>query len=277
MAYMNETPKDYHNELIMLGTGSAFPRRSYNACFIVRTPELLWLTDGGGGNGIFDALKRAGVAPGEIRHLFVTHAHTDHILGVVWVLRSLVNMAIEGRYDGKVNVYANSPTADALIEICRLTFLKSYFDTLMEIMELHVVAPGDSLTVGDVGISFFDVGSENVAQTGYRMTLPSGRTFATLGDEALTERNTALVRGADYLLCGAFCRYADREVFRPYEKHHFTVRDVAEAAEQAGLRTLIIFHSEDVTPDKGEAYAAEASRFFSGRVVIPADGDRLEL
>lgn len=264
-------------ELIMLGTGSAFATRSYNACFALRTPGLLLLVDGGGGNGIFAALQRAGIDTADIHHIFVSHAHTDHVLGVVWVLRSIVSLAGEGRYEGCVNVYANAATADALTEICRLTFLPAHFERLMCLMRLHRVADGDTLCAGDTELRFFDAGSENVAQTGFAVRLPSGRVFATLGDEALRADNAAPVAGADYLLCGAFCRYADRDVFRPYEKHHLTVRDVARAAEDAGIRTLMLFHSEDRTERKAELYSAEARTCFGGEVVVPADGDRLSL
>lgn len=264
-------------EIIMLGTGSAFPRKSYNSCFIIRTDRLMWLTDGGGGNGIFNALASAGINPAELRHLFVTHSHTDHILGIIWIIRRIVNLTLEGAYSGRLNVYANSEAAEALTEICRLTFLKSYFDTMVSITDFHIVAHGDRLAVEDVEVEFIDCRSENVMQTGYIMHLPSGRTFATLGDEALNPRNADLVAGVDYLHCGAFCLYADRERFRPYEKHHFTVRDVAREAEKAAVKTLILSHSEDVTDRKRENYTAEAAASFSGRTIIPADGERIDL
>jgi len=264
-------------ELIMLGTGSAMPRHSYNSCFIVKAGKLTWLTDAGGGNGIFEAMRRAGERLTDIHHFFLTHAHTDHILGAVWVLRAMVYHAMEGRYEGKINLYANRETADACLEICRLTFLKSYYDGLERILNLHIVSPGDSLTAEGVEIRFFDCHSENVAQTGFSMRLPSGRTFAALGDEAVKEENMAEVAGADFLLCGAFCLYEDRDIFRPYDKHHFTVRDVAETAERADIGTLILTHSEDVTERKAERYASEASQSFHGNIIVPVDGECIEL
>lgn len=264
-------------ELIMLGTGSAMPRHSYNSCFMVRAGRLAWLSDAGGGNGIFEAMRRAGVELTDIHHFFLTHAHTDHILGAVWVLRAIVYNAMEGRYQGRINLYANRETAEACLDICRLTFLKSYYDGLTGLLDLHIVGHGDCLTVEDVGIRFFDCRSENVSQTGFCMRLPSGKTFAALGDEALKADNLDEVAGADYLLCGAFCLHEDRAIFRPYEKHHLTVRDVAETAGVAGVGTLILTHSEDVTERKAERYAAEASRHFGGNIVVPADGEHIML
>lgn len=266
-----------NTKIFMLGTGSAFPSRSYNACFAIKTPRILWLTDGGGGNGIFPALSRVGLSPGDFHHIFVTHSHTDHIFGIVWLLRKIVHLRMQGRYEGQLYVYANPETAHALTEICRLTFLDSYFKVLKEVMELRDASDGCTYDVEDVHVSFFDVGSENVLQSGFRMTLPDCKTIVALGDEALTRTNMRQATGVDMLICGAFCLYADHDVYKPYEKHHWTVKDVAVIAAEIHIGNLVLIHSEDNTPDKPAAYSAEASQFFPGAVTIPSDGDILSL
>lgn len=262
-------------KIFMLGTGSAFPSNSYNACFAIKTPRLLWLTDGGGGYGLFNALNRAGIEPGEFHHVFVTHAHTDHIFGIVWLLRKIVHLRMQGLYSGTLYVYANQETAHALTEICRLTFLDSYFRVLQEIMEIRDASECCRYHIEDTEITFFNVGSENVCQSGFKMTLPDGKTIVDLGDEALTRVNMSHAAEADMLICGAFCRYADRDIYKPYEKHHWTVKDVAEIAAEIHIGNLVLIHSEDRTPDKPEAYRAEAAEYFSGTITIPTDGDIL--
>ena len=47
------------------------------------------LVDAGGGNGILQQLEKAGIRLGDIHDMFITHAHTDHILGAVWDLQHL--------------------------------------------------------------------------------------------------------------------------------------------------------------------------------------------
>lgn len=264
-------------EIIMLGTGSAFPQKSYNTCFAVRTPEMLLLADAGGGNGIFAALRAAGIEVAELRHMFVSHAHTDHIFGAVWIIRAVIKLALDGKYDGRLCIYANAPTAAALREICRLTLLESHFAMLPQLTDFVILEAGMEFRIGDTSLRALDAGSENVAQSGLMMTFPSGRRLATLGDEALTHKNMEAVAGADWLMCGAFCRHADKDIFKPYEKHHHTVRDVARLARDARIGTLLLYHSEDRTPYKEEAYRAEAAAYFSGRVVVPSDGCRYRI
>ena len=66
------------------------------------------LVDAGGGNGILTQLEKAGIIREDISDLFVTHAHTDHLLGCIWVIR----MALE---DGKsLRVWSHAKVFSAL-------------------------------------------------------------------------------------------------------------------------------------------------------------------
>ena len=80
----------------MLGTGNAGVTRCYNTCFAIRTAENVLLVDAGGGNGILVQLEKAGIAIERIHDMFVTHAHTDHILGAVWVIRMVAQQCKVG-------------------------------------------------------------------------------------------------------------------------------------------------------------------------------------
>lgn len=262
----------------MLGTGSAFPSRSYNECFVVETGEGRLLVDGGGGNSIIRILDDNGIDIAELDNMFVTHTHTDHIFGAVWIIRRIVQLSLENKYDSRFKVFGNADVVHALREICRLTFLDSYFIKMNETVVFETVKADEVRSIASAEVKFIDCCSENVAQTGFVMKLMSGTTLACLGDEALTERNATLVSGADYLICGAFCRYADRDIFRPYEKHHLTVRDVAETASRAGIGNLILVHCEDRMPgSRQELYADEAGEFFHGKVIVPEDGSVIPL
>lgn len=252
--------------ITFLGTGAAMPAVSFNACFVLDMPGLRMLVDAGGGNEILRYLDKAGIATASIHDFFITHTHTDHILGAVWVIRKIIAGAMSGSYAGSLNVYGNADVIAAVDTICRLTFLKSYYDYVAKTVNYIEVGDG-AIEIGGHGFEFFDVGSENVKQTGFRVD-----SLAFLGDEGLTERNLEKVRGVDWLLCGAFCRYADRDIFKPYEKHHNTVLDIARLAREGGVGNLILFHSEDRNLDeRQDLYATEGAGEFGGRIIVPRD------
>lgn len=67
--------------LIVLGTGHALVTQCYNTCFALTVDDQYILVDGGGGNGILSQLQRAEIPYDKIHHAFVSHGHTDHLLG----------------------------------------------------------------------------------------------------------------------------------------------------------------------------------------------------
>ena len=92
------------NKITMLGTGNATVTHIYNTCFTLQTSTTLLLVDAGGGNGILTQLRKADIQIADIHHLFVTHSHTDHVLGVIWIVRMVAQCK---GYEGKLHVYGN--------------------------------------------------------------------------------------------------------------------------------------------------------------------------
>ena len=85
-------------------------------------------------------------------------------------------------------------------------------------------------------------------------------------------------KDVDWLLSEAFCQYKDREIFKPYEKNHSTVKEAGEVAERLGARNLILYHTEDKDMvHRKENYSAEAKEYFSGNVFVPEDLETLAL
>ena len=94
----------------------------------------------------------------------------------------------------------------------------------------------------------------------------------------MNERLTELAAGADWMMHEAFCLYEDREIFKPYEKHHSTAKDACELAERLGVKHLILYHTEDTNLAKRkELYTAEGSSYFDGELLVPDDREVIEI
>ncbi len=258
--------------LTMLGTGNAMATRCYNTCFALRTAQGVLLVDAGGGNGIFRQMEAAGIGFGEVRALFLTHGHTDHALGVIWVLRKLTAMMRAGQYEGDLHVYCHSDAAALLDTVCRLMLPDKFTALFGTRVRFHIVADGDQADVCGMRLTFFDIHSTKLRQFGFTALLPSGRRLACLGDEPFHPSCARFVQGADLLLCEAFCLHADSDRFRPYEKHHSTARDAGRVAARLGAKALLLYHTEDETlATRRQRYAAEAAEAFSGPIFVPDD------
>lgn len=269
------------NKITMLGTGNATVSQIYNTCFLLQTPSTLMLVDAGGGNGILSQLKKVNVQISDIHHLFVTHAHTDHVLGVIWVIRMVAQCK---GYKGLLHVYGNDKVMKVVKTIIDMILAKKQLAKVAERVVFHQLEDGDCFEVGDIKLECFDIQSAKEKQFGFRAELPSSDesgkplVLACLGDEPYNEQNRRYIVGADWMMCEAFCLYADRDTFKPYEKCHSTALDAGKLAEELGVKNLILYHTEEKTlANRKENYTREAAKNFKGRIFVPDDLEVIEL
>ncbi len=268
-------------QITMLGTGNATVSQIYNTCFVLQTLSTLMLVDAGGGNGILAQLKMVNVQISDIHHLFVTHAHTDHVLGVIWVIRMVAQCK---GYEGLLHVYGNDKVMKVIKTIIDMILAKKQLAKVAERVVFHQLEDGDRFEVGDMKLECFDIQSAKEKQFGFRAELPSSDesdkplVLACLGDEPYNEQNRRYIVGADWMMCEAFCLYADRDTFKPYEKCHSTALDAGKLAEELGVKNLILYHTEEKTlANRKENYTREAAKNFKGRIFVPDDLEVIEL
>lgn len=269
------------NQITMLGTGNATVSQIYNTCFVLQTSSTLMLVDAGGGNGILSQLKKVNVQISDIHHLFVTHAHTDHVLGVIWVIRMVAQCK---GYEGLLHVYGNDKVMKVIKTIIDMILAKKQLAKVAERVVFHQLEDGDCFEVWDMKLECFDIQSTKEKQFGFRAELPSSDesgkplVLACLGDEPYNEQNRRYIVGADWMMCEAFCLYADRDMFKPYEKCHSTALDAGKLAEELGVKNLILYHTEEKTlANRKENYTREAAENFKGRIFVPDDLEVIEL
>jgi ribonuclease Z len=281
------------NQITMLGTGNATVSQIYNTCFLLKTSSTLMLVDAGGGNGILSQLKKVNVQISDIHHLFVTHAHTDHVLGVIWVIRMVAQCK---GYEGLLHVYGNDKVMKVIKTIIDMILAKKQLAKVAERVVFHQLEDGDCFEVGDMKLECFDIQSIKEKQFGFRAELPGisedhaasdnassdesdkPLVLACLGDEPYNEQNRRYIVGADWMMCEAFCLYADRDTFKPYEKSHSTALDAGKLAEELGVKNLILYHTEEKSlANRKENYTREAAENFKGRIFVPDDLEVIEL
>ncbi len=264
-------------KLILLGTGNALVTKCYNTCFALQNGKQYFLTDAGGGNGILAQLEKASIPLAQIPALFVTHGHTDHILGVIWVIRLAASLFIRGKHPG-LTIYCHEECEEKLRTFCRMTLtakLQAVLDRGVKFVRLQ---DGDAFTAAGFSCTAFDIHSTKTKQFGYRAVLPDGQTLVCMGDEPYNPSCRQYVQGADWLLSEAFCLHAERDIFNPYEKHHSTALDAARTARELGAKRLVLYHTQDnCLPERKERYTAEAQQEFPGSIYVPDDLETLGL
>ncbi len=265
-------------ELYVFGTGNAQATRCYNTCFAIRDGEEYFLVDAGGGNGILAILEDMEVPFANIHHIFVTHEHNDHILGMVWMIRMIATAVLKGSYEGNLHIYCHEGLVDTVKTLCTLTIQKKFCELFDERILLIPVADGETRRILDYDVTFFDILSTKAKQFGFTTVLKNGKKLTCAGDEPYNPGCEHHVAGSDWLLHESFCLYGDRERFKPYEKHHSTVKDACELAESLHIPNLVLWHTEDKDiGHRKERYLAEGKQYYSGRLYVPNDRERLAL
>ena len=75
--------------LTALGTGYAIATNCYTTSFTISDGKEHFMIDCGGGSGVLTQLDYAGISLSAIHHIFLSHRHTDHIMGAVWMIRMI--------------------------------------------------------------------------------------------------------------------------------------------------------------------------------------------
>lgn len=265
-------------ELIVLGTGNAVVRRCYNTCFLLKNENGYLLVDTGGGNGVLTALDLVGVKAEDIHDIFLTHEHCDHLLGIVWMIRIIATEMRKGNYQGECRIYCHRQLVPVVETITKLTIQGKFYKMLGKRIFLIPLEDGECREIIGYNVKFFDIHSTKAKQFGFTLMLGNGRKLTCTGDEPYNEANYEQVKESTWLLHEAFCLDSQADAFKPYEKHHSTVKDACQLAQRMEIPNLVLWHTEDKNLDRRkELYLEEGRRYYKGNLYIPDDLERIIL
>jgi len=265
-------------KLTLLGTGGALVTRYYNTCFVLSEKNEHFLVDGGGGNQLLRQLANAGIKWQDIKTIFLTHKHIDHILGIVWLCRYIMNTMNKGRYTGDVKLYAHSEVLAKLKGILLETLEPKELRFLNKGLYLLPIADGEAINILNKPVTFFDIHSTKTKQFGFTMEYEQHKHLTYLGDEPYNPATSQYVARSTWLLHEAYCLYKEANIYEPYEKHHSTVKEGCEIAEKYNIPNLVLYHTEDGSfPNRQQRYLEEGQKYYSGRLIVPNDLDSFEL
>jgi ribonuclease BN (tRNA processing enzyme) len=281
------TAQSAKTRLILLGTGGGpRPRKTRSASAqVIIVDEAAYVIDCG--DGVARQLVLAGVPLTSLRHVFVTHQHSDHNADY----GNLLLLAWTAGLRTRIDAWGPPPLA----EMTKLFFEMNSYDIQTRIVDegrvpLQSLIHPHELMAG--GLVFDD---ENVRVTAalvdHPPVVPSfgfrfdtrDRAIVISGDTKPSDNLVELAGGADVLVHDAFYPPAiDRLVAgvpgastlkESILSHHTSAEDAGRIAQAAGVGTLVLSHlvpAEDplVTDDM---WIDAAKAHFGGTVVLATD------
>ena len=293
-----------------LGTAAARPTvsRSVSAIAVQREGRsFLWDC----GEGTQRQIMRFGTGF-SFEHIFITHAHADHFLGLPGLLRT---MGLQGREEG-MNIYGPAGTEAILSAAVRLGV-----DRLAFPVEVKGLAPGERVDFGDWAVHAFRA-DHGVSALGYalveearpgrfdvetarRLGVPEGPLFGRLhrgetievdgrtispgdvvgpprpgrkvvysGDTRPTAEAVVMSMRAQLLIHEA--TFGTEEAKRARETRHSTAAEAASVAARAKVRDLVLTHVSARYAEAPARLEKEACAVFPGARVA-RDGLEVEI
>ena len=291
-----------------LGTSGAIPttQRNTSSIFCNRDGDYLLFDCG---EGTQRQMMRFGTGFG-IDHLFVTHLHGDHVLGIPGLLQTFdfndrerlvaIHTPAGTRGNIKQLIEANGATPSYPVRINEI----SAGDTVLDRPEYEVRAIATDHRCASVGYVLEEddrKGEFDREKAEDELGIPPGpkysklhrgeaiehdgqtiepeevvgsprpgRTFVYTGDTLPTSSVVAASEGADLLVHDA--TFAEDRADRATATAHSTAREAAEVARDAGVRTLALTHISTRYAGQADRLGAEAREVFDGEVVVAEDG-----
>ena len=252
-------------KIIMLGTGNGGTTDLYNTCFVIQNENGDFLIDTGESIEIIKRLNQVDIDYKSIHHIFISHSHTDHILGLF------------GDIKDKINIYCNDAVFKTIKEVSKYILPEKLMVAVYNIVDFKVLNNGDIYNINGVDYTFFDIQANGTKQYGFECVL-NGKTFAFLGDETLNPKLYSKIHNFDYVMHEAFCLDSEENIFHAYEKNHATTKSVSEVMNKLEVKNLILYHTEDFHKEKRKKlYTKEAQSYFNGNVIVPNDLEIIEI
>ncbi|HEX2093792.1 MAG TPA: MBL fold metallo-hydrolase [Longimicrobiaceae bacterium] len=271
--------------VILLGTGTpnADPDRAGPSVAVVVNGTAYLVDSGPGVVRRAAAAQRKGIAALEaknLKHVFITHLHSDHTLGYPdlilspWVLEREEPLRVYGpegirhmtehlleayREDIAMRIYGLEPGNHSGYKV-----------------DVHEIRPGLVYEDHNVRVYAFPVrhGSWPNAY-GFRFVTPD-RTVVISGDAAPSESVVEACAGCDLLIHEVYSveRFSGRppEWQRYHSSFHTSTRELAEIATRARPRTLVLYH-QLFWGATNEDLEREIRQHYNGRVVSGNDLD----
>lgn len=255
-------------EITFLGVGSCMPVQEGDDTASLLIDRHIMIDTG------WDPVRnllRAGVNPNDVSHLFFTHMHQDHYIGLAQLLFYIMN--IRHSFTA-LRIYG----PEGLEEILQRALLFAGFDrhhagenrekVILEKPEWSELPEKGEIQAGDVTLQFIP-SHHAVPGRCYRLSNGTGQSITYSGDTEPFPELIPFARDSDILI--------HETAFGPLSSHgsncyfHSGATDAAETALSAGVKRLFMVH---MSPSQREEALIRARAIFPA-TFCPVEGETI--
>lgn len=300
-------------EVDILGCGSATPTMRHRpSCQVVNFRDRLFMVDCGEGAQL--QFRKMRLKFSRLEHIFISHVHGDHFLGLPGLLSTL---ALHDT-GGSITVHTSEEGADILRRMMNVFCRETSFEIIYDIIkpEHAVIYDDHALSVetfplnhrvpcvgfifrekpkprhiNGEAVRFFQVPPSAMAsiKAGQDFVMPDGRvienarlttepdpaiSYAYCSDTKYDLRVAEAVRGVDTIYHES--TYLTDQLPKAAPRGHSTAAQAGQIAALAGANRLILGHYSQAY-DSDEPFAREAATTFAGKIIAAGEGMKIPL
>lgn len=244
---------------------AAQPADNHTA-LLVEADDVALLLDCG--PTIMRLLERAGVDAGLPTHVYISHQHGDHILGLPMLLLNRVLFFP----DDPLTVLAMPSVLQAAQALVSLAYPDLAQRMRDQIAFIPLVESEESHPWPGVATLRYRLArcQHSVPTYALRLDWDGGQSMVYSADTGPSLAIGRLAAGTDLLVHDAFYLAASEDNLAS----HSAADQVGQLAAQAGVKAVALVHRMHTEPSLAEQYLTEAARFFQGEILTPAAGHR---
>ncbi|MBD5180390.1 MAG: ribonuclease Z [Bacteroidales bacterium] len=296
----------------ILGCGSATPSlRHLPACQVIDFRDNLMMIDCGEGAQL--SMRRMKLKFSRLNHIFISHLHGDHVLGLPGLLSTL---ALHGK-TGTVTVHTFPEGIEILKKVVDFFCREPEYDIVFQpvdpaggvVYEDHAIKvtafplyhrvpcvgyifaekPKPRHLIGEM-VKFYNVPINKLhgLKTGEDFVTPDGKvipnsrlttpadpsmSYAYCSDTIFDHRVAEAIKGVDVVYHEA--TYIDADAQKAHDRGHSTASEAARIAIEAGAKKLILGHYSKSYPDESR-HLAEAQLIFP-ETILANEGLTIDL
>ena len=242
-------------EIIFLGKSKCIPDELHgdSPCFIV---DRKYLVDLGYKSAL--TLADVGIDPNDVEHVFVTHCHHDHVLGMpLFLFYKMQTKKTTAHIYGHI-----SGIADTVERAKSMCMVDKYFGNV-PMPTVHELEGCESFDVGDLHVQCIE-SSHAIDGLCYRFTVGE-KSLGILGDSRYTPEIAQFFKGCDAVI-HEFSMGVGAAEHPIWSNGHSCAYDAAKTAVESGTKKLFLVHGPLTDVEKSVAAIKES---FDAEVISP--------
>jgi ribonuclease Z len=216
------------------------------------------------GPGSLHNLRVSAINPSQIRQLFISHTHADHISDLIPFLWAV---QIDGRREEELSIYGPPGFKGTFRKLLECTSTPSSFFSFP--LSVHELTYGEKISEVSTCATI-----HSIPTLAFRVESSTGKSFCYSADTIYCPEVVKLARNVDLLVHEA--TFLEDQADVAELTRHSIARVAGEVAHEAAAKRLVLFHIPPPNDSREHDFQVQATQAYGDKVTLATDMAQFE-